>query len=462
MIDGILNGVEKTEYVKPGHNTMPAFDMRNGRFVKGVRGEMLLNGGNFKYTGIVGFPNTYKSTVDNYFIMSDCLRYKAAVLKYDSEGHANTQRLEDCARFLLKNPALSIDDIPNFVLTDVDKYAGEKFFDLYKQKVKELMDKKVFVTTPFADAVDKNIKVRYPFTASIDSISKFRVTEDVKIAKTELGSSERNAGDMNQSRFKSQLILSLIRLLGTSGGRMSMVGHIGKEFSIGNSPHQRDEKKMQYLAEGYKIKNAPDDFLTLTNDTWCLLRATPLRNSATKQPEYPSSRYHYNDRDCETNKLTIIPLRGKNGPSGDPFILAMSQNEGILENVTNLHYLRDTCKYYGLYGGDRSYNTAFLPTEKLSRTTARDKMDDNPLLARAVEITAELKLAEYNSSIPKHLLCSPEELYESLKKKYDWNELLNTRRYWLYEHLEKDALPYLSIYDLLLMKEGSYVPFWKK
>lgn len=462
MLGNLLENVNTVPFVKPMHNTMSAFDMLNGQFVEGARGEMILNGGSSKITGTVGFTNTYKSSVDNFFVLNDYLRYQAYVIKYCSEGTSNHQRINKNVSFMTHGKINDISLDPRFKLSSIEEYKGAEFFTMAKDLLQKSIAAKKFVTTPFLDSNGNKIKVRYPVSVSIDSLTQFSSGQQEKKEKTDIGSSDRNAINLTGGLHKDQMINELPHLLGVAGAKFYMTAHIGDEFSMGEAPGTYKEKKMSYLKEGYKIKGCPDSFLRLTNDTHCLLRVSPHRNQLTKEPEYPSSEFNYNERDCELSKMMIIPLRGKNGPSGDPHTIMLSQYQSVLPDLTNIYMLRETYKYWGLNQSGNFFSTYFLPDIKMSRTKVRDQLQENPLLARAVEITADLKLAEYNASIPKRLLCTAEELYESLKDKYDWNELLNTRRYWLYEHLEADALPFLSIYDLLRMREGTYTPYWKK
>ena len=97
---------------------------------------------------------------------------------------------------------------------------------------------------------------------------------------------------------------------------------------------------------------------------------------------------------------------------------------------------------------------------KLSRTTVRGKLDTNPILARAMNITSEMaQLREYYK-FDSDILCSPEQLRTDIEALgYDWNELLNTRSWWTVNHYDF-PLPALSTWDLLMMRLGRYHPYW--
>ena len=64
----------------------------------------------------------------------------------------------------------------------------------------------------------------------------------------------------------------------------------------------------------------------------------------------------------------------------------------------------------------------------------------------------------------RDLLIEPSELYSKIKEKgYDWDILLNTRGYWMFnEDVSDDTLPFLSTMDLLELAAGRYEPWWYK
>ena len=104
-----------------------------------------------------------------------------------------------------------------------------------------------------------------------------------------------------------------------------------------------------------------------------------------------------------------------------------------------INYIKENNRY-GLDGNNINYNLFIYPECKLARTTVRTKINNDPKLRRAINITAELlQLDIYHPYLKSEgLLCTPQELYEDIKKLgYDWNVLLETRGYWTpnqYEH----------------------------
>ena len=117
---------------------------------------------------------------------------------------------------------------------------------------------------------------------------------------------------------------------------------------------------------------------------------------------------------------------------------------------------------YGISGSDKSAWLDIYPDVKFSRWNIREKAEADPRLIRAIRFTADLcMLHERVRNYPRANLCTPAELYESLKGKFDWNEILDTRDYWTWDHYE-NPIKYLSIYDLMNMRNHGHIPYWKQ
>ena len=218
--------------------------------------------------------------------------------------------------------------------------------------------------------------------------------------------------------------------------------------------------KLQHLKNGDKIKGTTDKFTFITHNCYHAFNAKPLINDGTKAPEYPRSSDDNLKLDTDLSIVTIRNLRSKSGMSGMTQALVVSQSKGVLPALTEFHYLREN-DYYGLEGSNVNYAPALYPTCKLGRTTVRAKLDEDPMLRRAINIMSEmLQIKSLWRNVPKELMCTPKELYEDLKAKgYDWNVLLSTRGWWTIDN-DKHPIPYLSTMDLLMMRKGLYHPYW--
>jgi hypothetical protein len=145
-----------------------------------------------------------------------------------------------------------------------------------------------------------------------------------------------------------------------------------------------------------------------------------------------------------------------------PFELIFSQEEGVKVGLSEFYYIKQYDRF-GIEGNDRNYHLSLCPDINLSRTTVRGKIDSSAKLRRALEITSEMcQMHNLWHNLPAGLLCTPKELYDDLKAKgYDWDQLLATRGYWVFDN-DKHPIPYLSTMDLLNMRAGLYKPYWMK
>ena len=111
-----------------------------------------------------------------------------------------------------------------------------------------------------------------------------------------------------------------------------------------------------------------------------------------------------------------------------------SVTPGVRE-LSALHYLKNSDRF-GLGGHDRAYFCHLRPDVSLQRTTVRSKIDGDAKLGRAIEICAELcQITNLWLDTPASVLCTPEELYRDIAAMgYDWEELLDTRGFWVYEN----------------------------
>jgi hypothetical protein len=145
--------------------------------------------------------------------------------------------------------------------------------------------------------------------------------------------------------------------------------------------------------------------------------------------------------------------------------LIVSQTEGVLPSLTEFHHIKENGRY-GLEGSLQNYALALYPDAKLSRTTVRGKIDSDPLLREALNITSEMCQIGYMwHSFGNEYYITPKDMYEKLTAKgYDWKVLLNTRGWWTYDN-DKQEVPFLSTMDLIRMTfnddhPDAYKPYW--
>lgn len=447
---------------RPSLNIGALLDIQTGRYVLGTHGEQIMDGGLQPFTGFVGFPNVFKTTILTYMIQCAISRYTPVeTVFYDTENTYKQNRWVDLAKQFPSLAGYDWYDKNNFVLIDTVMMPGEEFIRsmdetiLAKQK-----NKKLILNTPMLDVSTKGCKKAYrPTFYAVDSFSAFSTsTISDTLKKNTLGSSDNQTIYMKDGLMKSQLMLKIPDMANRSGNYLCMTAHIGEKIEM--DPRRPSPKLLKFMRQGQKIKGVPDKFHYYTNNCWLIMGIDPLINDTTKGPQYPlSSNVIKGDNDLIEIKL--LNLRGKGGSSGVPFTLVASQRNGIHPGLTYFHYLKQL--NYGFNGNNINYELDLLPGVALSRTAIHSKVNASYELFRALEITAELnQIIQFGAGVDPKYYCTPEELYKGIVEQgYDWSILLNTRNWWKFEEdVKPDDLPFLSTYDLLKMRLGDYRPWW--
>ncbi len=458
--------------IKPLFNIGALLDIPTGMWVHGKHGESILLGGLGQATGVVGPGNMGKSLLLDFMTLSCANRIFSAndtfIQTYDSECNKHEHRLSTMAsRFeYLKDRDILTNG--EWLVVSKDRMTGDAWFDKLKEyiKQKEKAAKDITRETPFLDRDGKSlIKMMIPTFTQIDSLSEFDTSATAKIQEeNSLGESGGNTIHMRAGLDKTRLLMEVPYLSGVGSNYFLMTAHLGEKMQMASGPYQAvPVKKLQHLRSDLSVKGVSNKFFFLMSNCWQLLDAKPLVNQGTKAPEYPRDSVENNDTGSLDLSLTSIKqLRSKSGPSGYVIQLIVSQTEGVLPSLTEFHYLKDNDRF-GLDGNLQSYSLDIYPDVKLSRTTVRSKIDEDPKLRRALNITAELsQMHQFHRGLGD-LLCTAKELYNGIKEQgYDWDMILSeTRGWWT---LDNDKAPgkFLSTKDLLEMRKGLYKPYWLK
>lgn len=448
-------------------NVGALLDIPTGNYVKGIHGENILNGGLGVLTGIAGRPNSFKSTIIHYMILSAASKVNSSgnntyISTYDTEINMQYNRLYNFTQQfdIFKNNDIIDEGV--WSITDKTKHSGNEWYKEIKNFLKndKLKNKKYITKLPIVDKHNKQLEMIFPTFGEIDSISEFNVDsiDDIQ-DKTELGDSAGNTLHMRLGLAKTRLMMELPPLCNSASHYMALTAHLGDEQLIAQGPYNTPTKKMQHLKQGDKIKGITDKFLFLTNAFWVVIHSTTLNNSTTKTEEYPKFRDNIGSN-VDLNIVTLKLIRNKNGQSGSIVNIIISQNEGVLPSLTEFHYIKENDRY-GLSGNNINYRLDLYPNINLTRTTIRSLLDSDYKLRRAVKITSDLlqlSKTDYANSIK---IPKPIELYEKLKEKYDWDILLNTRDWWTFNN-DEVMPPFLSTFDLIEMFYDKYKPYWLK
>ena len=452
---------------KLSYNIGCLLDIPTGKYVKGQKGENILNGGLSLLTAIAGKGNTFKSTLEHFMMLSAASKVAASgilpyINTYDTEMNINLDRLAGFSKQFPEFKNMDLHQQGVWSVTDKTNHIGNEWYKLLKDFLKneKLKNKKEYTfQTPFIDKEGKPIYTLFPTFGEIDSISEFETSdiEDIQ-DKNQLGESGGNTIHMRMGLAKTRLLMELPSLCNSTSHYLLLTAHVGNDIAMQSGPYAIPTKKLQHMKMGEKIKGVTDKFFFLPNCVWQTVSSTLLNNQNTKGPEFPKTRNQPDEGSQDLNLVTIKQLRNKTGPSGFSIDIIVSQTEGVLPSLTEFYYIKENGRF-GLEGNNTSYNLALYPDVKLQRTTVRECIDTDPLLRRAIKITADLlQIKSYYRTLPI-IVPEPKDLYEKLSKQYDWKTLLQTRDYWTFNNYENEV-PFLSTLDLIEMYNGVYTPYF--
>jgi len=457
----------------PNHKIMinigVGLDIPTGHIVPGPHGESIINGGLGLLTGVVGIGNNFKSTIMDYMMVSAMDRIACSTetsgSTYDTELNRQPARMTAISQNFESFKDKNIVEDGLWLLTDKTQYYADPWYEILKQFLRDKRDnaKQLMQTTPFLNRDQQPFQMLTPTFTSIDSFTLFETENIAKIQDENLlGESGGNVIHMRQGLAKTRFMMEIPAVAARAQHYVLFTAHIGKDITIPSGPiPQAPVKKLQYLKNGDKIKGVTDQFFFLLSNCWHAYNASPLLNDRTKAPEYPLDPEDSVAGDVDLNQVSLRQLRGKSGMTGYVLNILVSQSEGVLPSLTEFHYIKEQNRF-GLNGSQIHYALDLLPTVKLSRTTVRSKLNQDALLRRAVNITAELcQMHQYWRHLKEEdLLCTPQQLFDDLKQQgWDWAVLLNTRGWWTVNN-DKHPVPFLSTMDLLKMRKGLYHPYW--
>lgn len=454
----------ETPRFRPAINVGCGLDVPTGNYELGIHNESLLNGGACGITGICARPNNFKTAVLVYMMaMVRRSHRNAHSITYDSEGTLNgPSRFSKVSRSDSYLSTIDWEDDDYSTFTDLSQYSGDEFFDVFRKvledKGKEA--KKHEFETPFIDREGKRKVALYPSLGAIDSLSRMTVqqVEDV-YAKNKIGDSGMNTEAMNNGRAKKQMFNQLPGICARYGSYLWLTAHIKDVINIEMYP--TDKRALSFMKKDTSLEGVSGGFYSLPNNLFMITGNKPMIDSKNKTPIYPYNNATAMAGDTDLSCIVIMNIRGKNGISGVPMEIMVSQSEGLLPGLTDFHYCKTN--QFGLVGNLQNYAFAICPDVKLSRTTVRKKLEDDDKLCQAAHFTSEiLQIQQFHRMEDPSLFCDMETLYNDLKAiGYDWDTLLDTRYYWVPPSEEdQHDKPYLVGRDLLRMRKGEYIPYW--
>ena len=456
-----LPHIEQIPNVRHLYNTGTLADIPTGAYLVGKYGESILNGGVGMLTGVVGIGNSFKSSIMDYMALAAASMFKGTRYSiYDTELNKQPHRITQLAKSIRNWDGIDVmDDVVQ--ITDKTILLANEWYVEKKKQMQAKMDKakQITVQTPFMERDGTQMTILFPTFDSVDSFTEFETADVADMqADNELGDSGANTIFMRQGQSKTRFLQEVIKFAAGSNTSFLMSAHIGKV--IGMDPRSPPPKTLQHLKNGDVIKGVTSKFLFLTTVCWQTVQCTVLSNDGTKAAEYPKGTQVDMKGDTDLNVVTMSLLRNKNGPSGALVQFIVSQQEGVLNDLSRFHYIKNM-ERFGLEGNTQNYTLALCPDVALSRTKIRAKLTADAKLRRAVGITADMcQIFQYYDYLDPKLKCSPKQLYDELRVMgYDWDILLNTNPLWTYDN-DKYPVPFLTTMDLLRMRIGLYHPYW--
>ena len=476
----------KSVNVPVAYNVMPLIDHSNGTWVKGSRGEMILSGGFAHHTGVLAVANAGKTALGLFMWAMAVRRYPSSTgIIYEDEGTLQIDRVNSQANALLDGVPFDMTDtsedaeeVQRLMMIDGTSLYLDPFYDMLESecsdRFKQRGVKKYTVTLPWVLNAQRGNSMVKPLFIFIDSASEANVTSAGKgAAKSGIDASEANTEFMREGLVKTKIYGGRMIALGTRGD-MCVISTASLDDAgpaMSSMPGAQPEKQMGHLSNKKKMKQLGTSYKKRTSNLWQFGQPHGgFKGTATadKLPKYPLSRdeLYLGNKDLEY--VAVQNLRGKNGASGVLMNIWRSQTFGVLPDITNLEFIRSwgakEIRDYGINpAGNHQYSFEFLPDLAWRNTNVRPMFNADRRLRRAAELLVGMKF-EFFATTDMELVkyrCTPKELYEDIKALgYDWDDLLNTRGYWMFNEDEANEVPYLSIYDLLRIRAGEYKPYW--
>ena len=458
------------------YNTGTLLDIPSGQYVRGQKGESILNGGIYHFGAVSGKQNSFKTTLATYLVLAAASRVHesgivAPIDFHDTEMTVVAQRIAKLARAhpFFKDKNIYLDDMIR--ITSQWALPGEKWLDELKALVdaKTKTRDKLTIESPMVDDKGDPLSTLLPSFGILDSASCFKTTEGMEAEDLELGNSKQNTMHARQGLHKSNMIEQLPRICKSGQHHMLTTLHIGvKQAMMSANPNIPPPKDLQFQKSGEKYRSVPPNFTYLCSGLFEITKAQTDIDQGTKGATYPRLQMDKEIGETDLNKLNICVVRNKASSSGPKVEMMVSQREGVLPRLSEANHVferrRQLGESLGINGSSR-YTLDLHPEVNFMRTTLREHLDNDAMFARAMKVTSELIQIEtfFRHELPK--LPSPAELYEVLEKTYGMKKLLASRDYWTFNQYEH-PIPFLSTMDLLRIYWGEtelgpkYIPYW--
>lgn len=451
----------------PQPNTGTILDISAGSWVKGHKGQNVLNGGYALFWVIAALPNMFKSALAAACAASVLRAFiKSQMHVHDTETtmvHERVERLTRLAMHIklagMKVPENLMSEGRMFFTSSVD-YNGTEITNLLKSYAKNREKEEKMVDLEIMNpSTGKPYRYWIPMIEFWDSLSGLKAESATQmIEEGDVGTKDLNMLAMRVNSGKSQIVEQLPDLTAKCGIYFCGTAHVGQAYQL--DPHKPNVKVLKHLKGDIKLKRVPENLSFHTGNCYVITSMEVMQDKE-KKPQYPWERGDADDHAVDLIRLKLVNQRGKFGISGVPLPMVVSQKDGLSPEMSNFDYLKEDCGRFGIVGDNTNYALALVPDQKVNRNTIRQTFRGNYAMVNAVRILVEMYwMFTYWTDFDFDLVCEPKQLYEDIKKMgYDWDLLLNTR-FWAMPIEDGKDIPFLSSMDLLLMRAGKYHPYW--
>ena len=438
----VEEGVTTTSF-----QTNSLLDYATGSYVLGHDGKWYITGGLPQHIiAVVGPNGAYKSTFAAAMIMRSAnIYYDADVLIDDTEDSLD----KDKKRALLMGEDLYRADIENRVLwLPGSEYTLDKLYKfIYDLCMKKSARKKDFlVKSPYIDfKTGEPLEIWVPTYIFIDSLTElYSDAEDELINNGKKGLSDANTAMMLDGNKKTLLIRSLKTLCMKYGLIVVVTGHFDKVVQMGMfdvTPKDTTFSKQDWKTKGVGSK-------LKFNASLYIRTQTSILQDSDKEPEYGIGSGSFKD----VMEVQVVVERSKTACAGTVLPFVATQSTGILNAVTNYHYLRRMNEYDGLVGNKQRHHVGLVPNITLTRNTVRELTEGSYELRRALEIAAQYCYIKNNwrtDTLPVDFGKSANEVFDILmsdKNKGMVSDIVNSRGYWTYC---KSDRPYMDLFEIM-------------
>lgn len=431
-------------------STGTLLDHATGWYERGIDNKWYLIGGLPQgIFGIHGRENTFKSTlVDGWMMGAMRIHQEAYGFGFDTEGIKNKIRVAGAVDDILHN-LHDTDAIDRLVLHSGAKYHINNVFKHLKDIVarKEQHEKVLKRDIPIVDpTTGQRRKVWVPTFVQIDSLTELESEEEATMLDSSGGlEDKKNKTIWLVDGNKKTLLIRYMRKIAEKYGICFIcTAHTGNNMSM--DPRQPPSKQLLYMKQKDRIKGAGSRFSFLTHVLTQNAAMKVLQDSG-KATLYPQGTTVDND----IVEIANVIQRNKSNSSGTMIPYVSSQETGMLNTVTNLHYIRVN-GYDGLNGGPSKPKHAcvWYPEVNFSRKTVRDLTDADYALARAIELTAQYRFIQTHwnlSKMPFDFNMTTEEIFDKVtNSSADMRDVLQSTGNWSYSKTERE---YMSLFDFM-------------